>query len=365
MSSSTPRASAIPHYSPVANTSAFASKSFDRLYGAQHADQLFPMPPSPKKNLDNMGVQKDLSLPHLPSSSKIATFSKSLVHREAMVVKQVGPEARDAIEVSPDLVVIISSRGIVLYVSPLSLHRILGHSASNIVGRMIDEVCHSGDSIVLLRALKGTEEGKQIKKMCRLKTLDGEFKWSDISGHKYQMQNKKLTKCYILSIRPCDSGSLDLQFLSHSVDRDALIIKVSQSGVVVAQFLTSDQHFLTFPVGFKLYSAMNLDDQTALSRILDQPVVANAPCVLLTVDIRLEEFHDTLYFTVLRFSESHSYISISKSAGVSLPNLGDIFETIYTNKACAIQYELEQIGRENKILMNNIDNRATISTPSK
>lgn len=270
-----------------------------------------------------------------------------------------GPAGQEAIDNSPDMTLIISSRGIILYVSPLSLRRLFGHVAQRVVGKMVDEIFHSGDSVALLRSLKEADDGTQVEKVCRMKRADGQFKWSDVSGHKYQMQNKKATKCYIMSIRPCEEGTLDQEFLAHSVDLDAMIIKVTRQAVVVAQFITCDQPDIKFPVGTNLLSLVDANDHSALSRVLEQHDVAGSPPILVILHTQMDSYTGLLYCSILRYSKAYSYVAISKTdPGPFPPNSGNVFDSLYSNMAGAIQMELEKIEKENGMLKSRIDTQS-------
>nr|KAJ3413638.1 blue light receptor [Polyrhizophydium stewartii] len=129
----------------------------------------------------------------------------------------------------PDFVHILSSRGIILYASEASTRSGLGYSPRDLVGHNIGDYCHPGDAITLMRDLKGATRGQIVSTFARLRSKSGEYIWLQIAGHKYEMNNRKRTKCFILSGRVRQLGTLPSAFLSPVVDSRAVLVRVART----------------------------------------------------------------------------------------------------------------------------------------
>ncbi|KAJ3215452.1 blue light receptor [Dinochytrium kinnereticum] len=109
---------------------------------------------------------------------------------------------------SPDCVHILSSRGIVLYASPHASKKILEFEAGELIGRNVSRFCHPGDLISLMRELKGAAVGGRIECAYRFRRRWSGYVWIEVVGHKYEMRNRKRTKCFVLSARERVGGGL-------------------------------------------------------------------------------------------------------------------------------------------------------------
>ncbi|KAJ3292704.1 blue light receptor, partial [Blyttiomyces sp. JEL0837] len=177
------------------------------------------------------------------------------------------------IEHTPDFIHIISSRGIILYASPTASVSLLRRHAGELIGRNIDRFIHPGDLISLMRELKDCEVGGRLSVILRYrkgrvgtdqedvdsdddgdhnddrdinngggKDVDavgkgkarsgngggegsgdgiaksgwnsdndgGRYVWMWIEGHKYEMMNRKRTKCFVLTGRWVDVADVRL-----------------------------------------------------------------------------------------------------------------------------------------------------------
>ncbi|KAI9349474.1 hypothetical protein DFJ73DRAFT_833691 [Zopfochytrium polystomum] len=115
------------------------------------------------------------------------------------------------VENSPDLIHILSSRGIILYASPTAAVDLLEYEASELVGKNISNFSHPGDFVSMMRELKTSKLGEEVSAMFRFKRKDSGYTWIEINGRRYEMNNTKKTKCYILSGRRRLVGSVSLR----------------------------------------------------------------------------------------------------------------------------------------------------------
>jgi hypothetical protein len=150
-------------------------------------------------------------------------------------------------ESSSDFIHILSSRGIMLYASPKSSMNLFGIQAGEMVGRNVEKFVHPGDLVSLMRELKGCGLGDKVGLMYRFKTRltnkntaeevvkceeqekeededtkngkkSSAYVWVEVLGHKYEMKNRKRTKCYILSGRIRHIGDVSEDDLFGPID---------------------------------------------------------------------------------------------------------------------------------------------------
>lgn len=260
------------------------------------------------------------------------------------------PPCQAALEHSPEIVLVISATNVV-YASPVSLERILGLTAHSVVGSDVADLLHPDDSPALMRDL-ASEDAVDIARLCRLRATSGEFIQTNATGRRYQIPSGDI--CYILSIRPCELGSLDLQFLAQAVDLESLVFKISEHGLVIAQFIMAETPFLELEIGANIFSCIGANAHGALANALTTPLGQTTTSVI-PVNFQVKNFQSILYFTILRFSERTSFLSISKvDPGNVINTSANIIESEYLASAAAIQLELEQIELENAALQAEI-----------
>lgn len=122
----------------------------------------------------------------------------------------------DTLNEIPGLTHILSSRGIILFMSPIFTREVLEYEPSELVGRNLSEFCHTGDNTSLMRELQGSEIGKKVSAMYRFRRKHSGFVWIEVLGHKYGIDNRKKTKCFVLSGRVRQTGVLPHGALSNT-----------------------------------------------------------------------------------------------------------------------------------------------------
>ncbi|KAJ3042009.1 blue light receptor [Rhizophlyctis rosea] len=202
--------------------------------------------------------------PTLPSHAPVTSTSPS-----SNLTPPIPFTSYNLITNHPDLIHILSSRGIILFASPYASKKILNRDASALVGRNVSKFVHPGDLIALMRVLKGCGVGEGVECVFRIQKGSGEeashgevevgvageewegdeeedgegevvdltggrrgsvgsrfggdgavssagngvsdkceYIWMEVRGHKYEMKNRKRTKCFILSGRERKVGVL-------------------------------------------------------------------------------------------------------------------------------------------------------------
>ncbi|KAI8846184.1 hypothetical protein BC829DRAFT_419400 [Chytridium lagenaria] len=135
------------------------------------------------------------------------------------------------IQNSPDVIHILSSRGILLYASPNAARDILEFESGELIGRNVSKFCHPGDLISLMRDLKTAALGERISVSYRFRRKHSGYIWVEATGLKYEMRNRKRTKCFVLSLRERVHSTLLMKDL---VEKDAVgWAKLSPEGLVL------------------------------------------------------------------------------------------------------------------------------------
>ncbi|KAJ3023034.1 blue light receptor [Thoreauomyces humboldtii] len=118
------------------------------------------------------------------------------------------PTPRDLIASSPDFVHILSSRGIILFASA-ACTSLLNWKPTDLVGRLITEFSHPADTVGLMRELKTATAGP-VDAAYRFRTgnRDGRYLYIEASGHRFEMNNRKKTRCVVLTGRERVVGDL-------------------------------------------------------------------------------------------------------------------------------------------------------------
>jgi hypothetical protein len=149
----------------------------------------------------------------------------------------------------PDILHIISSRGLILYSS----------DNENDIGRNINDMTHPSDMIQLQRLMKTSSIGNSFSLALRL--LKSEWQWYSISARKYELDNTKKTKCFIVSYR-----EQQMDVLPNILDAQDTDIwgKCSETGLIV---YTVENDGLYGCVLSALFDAPLVNDLLRLGRI--------------------------------------------------------------------------------------------------
>lgn len=249
------------------------NEPFDRY----HAELIAPELPTTHT------AQLDCSPKLRLTSLQEPTQSPSTTSPTTIIPCIANPYCLEAIHDSPDIVLILSPRGMILFISSKLVK--LGYSSRarhSLIGKQVDALFHTGDAIALLRLLKSSVCGAEISGLLRVKHQDGKIGWSDVQSRRYQLENKHGYKSYILSIRSCEQGEPENAFLWRAVEVDADILKITRGGVIVASFVTNEPNggFALFGCGLDLFTVILESDRASLTRALERPVVERSAPIL-------------------------------------------------------------------------------------
>ncbi|KAI8929938.1 hypothetical protein BC831DRAFT_203939 [Entophlyctis helioformis] len=182
------------------------------------------------------------------------------------------PTHAELMRTNPDFVHILSSRGIILYASDSASLSLFNYLPKELVGRNVSKFCHPGDLISLMRELKNAGVGERIETMLRMHTREGVYIWFEIVGHKYEMNNRKRTKCFILSGRERHMAHLSQAFLYKCISTSTLLLRVSGAGFILRVFPTMSD---------EASHPSDIEDRTSTSLLAyippaDRPTLAQA-----------------------------------------------------------------------------------------
>ncbi|KAJ3157444.1 serine/threonine-protein kinase HAL4/sat4 [Geranomyces michiganensis] len=115
----------------------------------------------------------------------------------------------DLVNASPDFVHILSSRGIILFASACPVLRETGWDPASLLGTNIVDHCHPADAMLLMREIKQSALRAPVSAAYRFRKRDRSgYVCLDVSGHKYELSNRKKTRCVVLTARERVWGSL-------------------------------------------------------------------------------------------------------------------------------------------------------------
>ncbi|KAI8909572.1 hypothetical protein EDD86DRAFT_190821 [Gorgonomyces haynaldii] len=300
-------------------------------------------------------------IPALPTENRIAftapTEDFPHTYEQRKEEREIPFTYKSLVECSPDMTVILSSRGVVLYITN-ACKSLVGWEPKQLIGEQVTKFVHSGDAISLLRSLKGTAVKEHILRKIRVKMSNGALNWVEVSGHKYQMNTRKQTKCYILSVRLREEGALDISLLNAAVDAEAVIIKVARHGMICEVFGTTATPFLVFAKGSTILDKLERIKRTELLNVLSRPIDSSDNMFHMTALFYEEETEQFCYMVIKRFTAEHSYIAVSLSPLHQMPETGNIFSSISPSQPSATQHELNALKQENDKLRLAIDEKS-------
>ncbi|KAJ3196179.1 blue light receptor [Irineochytrium annulatum] len=284
------------------------------------------------------------------------------------------------IQNSPDCVHILSSRGIILYASPRACIDLFGFEAGELIGRNISKFCHGGDLISLMRELKNCKVGEPMSVVYRFQTRSSGYVWIEVTGKKYEMKNRKRTKCYILSARRREVGHITLKDVFSDASGALLWAKVSPQGLILYVAPNSSPLFgvdAQRVCSLSLVDLVHRDDVHGLRNFLASSV-ANT-----TLSIRILTSGGKVYtpasICILSSQPPSStlgvptflYVRIGIAAALappSMPVFGGISDSYMTasqleadvlacaglHKESSLQYELNQLKLANKRILEEL-----------
>ncbi|TPX38074.1 hypothetical protein SmJEL517_g00317 [Synchytrium microbalum] len=297
----------------------------------------------------------------------------------------------------PDFIHILSSRGIILFASPASCKDMFDFEAGELIGRNIDKFCHPGDLISLMRELKFSTLNGNISAIYRFRKRIGGYVWVEITGHKYEMKNRKKTKCFVLSGRQRTTGELSqrelaLDWTPSSVltgdlplsDRGSLPIKsdiwakMSVEGFFLYISSTSDSQILKGATPSQLYGTRLVDlvdptERDMVSEYLESTSTQSVGCeftahiipceissaikvteaVAVSIGLYPACITDDPAFIFCRIS-GYSSVDERPSWGMMVSNT-NIFDDVALDQSSSLQFELNQLKMSNKRIVEELN----------
>ncbi|KAJ3169639.1 blue light receptor [Geranomyces variabilis] len=155
----------------------------------------------------------------------------------------------DLVNASPDFVHILSSRGIILFASACPLLRETGWEPADLLGTNIVDHCHPADAMLLMREIKQSALRAPVSAAYRFRKRDRSgYVCLDVSGHKYELSNRKKTRCVVLTARERVWGSLKESALASAVPVVPPLSPVSAAAVAASPSEQSPPPVVTPPV---------------------------------------------------------------------------------------------------------------------
>ncbi|KAI8822666.1 uncharacterized protein EV422DRAFT_524905 [Fimicolochytrium jonesii] len=217
--------------------------------------------PSQSDILTTLLHRPDPNLEQTLAASDQQSFAKSITHY-------------DLIQTSPDFIHILSSRGIILFSSAAATLSTLGYDPGDLLGQNISDYCHPADFMALMRDLKATGVDDLVSASYRFRKREGGYVCLEVTGHKYEMNNKKRTRCVVLCGRERRWGALTQGVLMDSLTTadtpttttntsappsQDLWAKITKTGLIIYVTPTSYPVFGTLIAPSSLYGQNLLD----------------------------------------------------------------------------------------------------------
>ncbi|KAI8804844.1 hypothetical protein BJ742DRAFT_871595 [Cladochytrium replicatum] len=110
-----------------------------------------------------------------------------------------------------DFLFILSLRGLFLYASYSSTRRLMEYKQEELLGHKLAEFVHPADLVAVMRELRNSAPGGRINVVCRFRRKHSGYVYMEVTGHVYEGETGKRTKCFVLSGRERSVGSLPLR----------------------------------------------------------------------------------------------------------------------------------------------------------
>ncbi|KAH8151696.1 uncharacterized protein LAJ45_04318 [Morchella importuna] len=177
------------------------------------------------------------------------------------------------LENTDDVVHVLSLKGLFLYCSP-SIRKVLEYEPQELVGTSLSAVCHPSDIVPVTRDLKDTSTSTSVNVVFRIRRKYSGYTWFESHGTLHTEQGKG-RKCIILvgRERPVYKlGWRDIQ-LSGGIGENELWTKMSTSGMFL--FVSSNVKILLDResdemTGTSIQALMRPDSKHELGRALEQ-----------------------------------------------------------------------------------------------
>jgi hypothetical protein len=277
--------------------------------------------------------------------------------------------AEQDIKESLDCIHMLSSRGLLLYVSDTFRKDVLQYDSKDLVGRSLSVFCHPGDFGPLMKLLKTVDFGEKISAMYRFKTKYFGYIWLDVTGQKYELPNSKKIKCFVLSGRLRQLHALPHRML---VDNDVSLdgmsdfwLKISYYGLIL--FVSSVCQMEPFGTansklfGTSVYDYITPKSIIDLKKALSKATV-NCPILLSVTSKKGDQLtvnaHPSASFIFLRITS----LNVQTNSPTITPDIiypptalyVDTFLPISENSHLGYQFEIKKLHAFNQKLKDEI-----------
>jgi hypothetical protein len=304
-------------------------------------------------------------------SKLLRTKSREKSDLEIVPVDQDTQFAEQDINESLDLIHILSSRGLMLFLSESFRNDVLQYNSKDLVGRSLSDFCHPGDFGPLMKILKTVELGEKISTMYRFKSKNFGYIWLDVIGQKYEIPTSKRIKCFLLSGRLRQPDFLPHRMLVDNfvfVDQMSdLWLKISYYGLIL--FVSSVCRWEPFGVTNSTLFATSIYDYILPKNIIDlknaiSKATINCPILLSVTSKKGDQLslcaHPCTSCIFLRIKS----LNIDPNAPAVTPDVIyppdalyiDTFLPVLENSKLGYQFELNQLYSFNKKLKEEIQN---------
>ncbi|KAI8817192.1 uncharacterized protein EV422DRAFT_542800 [Fimicolochytrium jonesii] len=289
-----------------------------------------------------------------------------------------------------DFVHILSLRGLFLYAAPRATKQLLGYSAEDVMGHNLHEFVHPSDYVAVMRELRMANPGESINILCRFRRKHSGYVYLEINGHIYEGNNSKRTKCFIMTGREKEVGSLMVDdVLLPDKENLETWVKLSRGGLVlhvctntIPFFGDSADSLLAKSLSENLHDSDQQMFLDALARVRSSRRIENVRCRImlkrgvLPVVIRLYSEKckpSTSPFTTNPATTSQTSSTVlcqikvvepGKTDPLDLKSIveykdlysnGDLFDVMHEVRATSLQFELNQLRIQNKRLREELD----------
>jgi hypothetical protein len=277
--------------------------------------------------------------------------------------------AEQDINESLDFIHILSSRGLMLFLSESFRNDVLQYNSNDLVGRSLSDFCHPGDIGPLMKALKTAELGEKISTMYRFRTKFFGYVWLDVIGQKYEIPTSKRIKCFLLSGRLRQPNFLPHRTL---IDNFVLLdqisdlwLKISYYGLIL--FVSSVCHWEPFGCANSTLFGTSIYDYILPKSIIDlknavSKATINCPILLSVTSKQGDQLslyaHPCTSCIFLRIKS----LNYDPNAPTVTPDIiyppdalyVDTFLPILENSTLGYQFELNQLYAFNRKLKEAI-----------
>ncbi|KAF9034194.1 hypothetical protein BDZ89DRAFT_1130746 [Hymenopellis radicata] len=240
---------------------------------------------------------------------------------------------------SPDFVLVVSLKGVFLYVAPAVKH-VLGYTPADLLDKSLGDIAHAADVVPLMRELKESsapgEKPRPVDLLFRARTNAGRWVWVECRG-RLHVEPGKGRKAIVLCARVKDMGGLEAPLTSGvcgHVTKDGTILVVTRA---VSGWNPEDL------VGRSWYSLFE-----DLRSLPEGPVR--------TLMIRKDGGKAEVHVTVWRQDGGDDVprvYQITDTPSISSASF-NVFEELQTERGSSWQYELQQLRFRNQRLEEQI-----------